>query len=184
MPVKPCRLQNGDTVAIVAPASPPPDPDAIDQSIAVLRRFGFKPTLGAHVRKRRGFLAGTDRERAADIMRAFADPRSQAIVCMRGGYGAARLLPLLDFELIRAHSKIFIGYSDITSLHCAFLKKANLVSFHGPMLNSDLIKRDCPDFTLQKFLRVVMEPEAAGSICRGYAHKTVKALRPGRASGR
>lgn len=167
MPIKPPRLNYGDTIGIIAPASAPPDPKAIDHSIEALERLGFKPKLAANVRKRWGFLAGSDRDRAADLMNMFMDRKVNAIVCVRGGYGTARLLPLLDYGKIRANAKIFIGYSDITSLHCAFLVKANLISFHGPMLNSDFINDDLPEFTLRSFLRMLMEPEAAGSIRRG-----------------
>jgi len=183
MPIKPPRLKYGDTIAIIAPASAPPDLKVIDRSVEVVERLGFKHKLSAHVRKRRGFLAGTDRERASDLIKAFTDPEVNAVLCVRGGYGSARLLPLLDFEIIRANAKIFIGYSDITSLHCAFLRKANLVSFHGPMLNSDLIKKDIPDFTLQSFRRVLMQGEPSGAIRQGYTKKSVRIVCPGQASG-
>jgi muramoyltetrapeptide carboxypeptidase len=166
VPIKPRRLNFGDTIGIVAPASAPPDPKAINRSVEALEQLGFKPKLAANVRKRWGFLAGSDRERAADLMKMFMDRKVNAIVCVRGGYGTARLLPLLDYKKIRANPKIFIGYSDITSLHCAFLVKSNLISFHGPMLNSDFIKDDFPQFTLQSFLRTLMTPEPAGSIGR------------------
>jgi muramoyltetrapeptide carboxypeptidase len=183
MPTKPDRLTYGDTIGIVAPASPPPDLKNIDRSVAVLERLGFKPKLAPNVRRRWGFLAGSDRDRASDIMKMFADRKVKAIICVRGGYGSGRLLPLLDFAAIRANPKIFIGYSDITSLHCAFLVKSNLVSFHGPMLNSDFVKRDLPAFTLQSFLKTLMQPSAPGSICDGYRKKSVAILRRGLASG-
>ena len=166
MPTKPDRLNYGDTIGIVAPASAPPDPKNIDRSVAVLERLGFKPKLAPNVRKRWGFLAGSDRDRAGDLMKMFADRKVKAIICVRGGYGTARLLPLLDYRTIRANPKIFIGYSDITSLHCAFLVKSNLVSFHGPMLNSDFVKKDLPDFTLQSFLKTLMQPVRAGQHLR------------------
>jgi muramoyltetrapeptide carboxypeptidase len=167
VPIKPPRLNYGDTIGIVAPASAPPDPKAIDRSVEVLERLGFKPKLAANARRRWGFLAGSDRERAADLMKMFQDRKVNAIICVRGGYGTARLLPLLDYAKIRTNAKIFIGYSDITSLHCAFLVKANLISFHGPMLNSEFIKDDLPEFTLRSFLRTLMELEPLGSILRG-----------------
>ena len=183
MRIKPERLNYSDTIGIIAPASAPPDPKNIDRSVAVLERLGFKPKLAPNVRKRWGFLAGNDRERASDLMKMFTDRKVKAIICLRGGYGTARLLPLLDYRPIRANPKIFIGYSDITSLHCAFLVKSNLVSFHGPMLNSDFVKQDLPDFTLQSFLKTLMQPSAPGSICDGYQRKTVTILRRGVASG-
>ncbi len=183
MPILPGRLNAGDTIGIVAPASAPPDPKSVDCSVAALERLGFKVNLAPNVRKRWGFLAGSDRDRANDLMGMFTDRKVKAILCVRGGYGASRLLPLLDYQAIRANPKIFIGYSDITSLHCAFLVKANLVSFHGPMLNSDFVKKDMPDFTLVSFLKTLMQPSAPGSICDGYRRKTVKVLRGGVASG-
>jgi muramoyltetrapeptide carboxypeptidase len=183
MPTKPDRLNYGDTIGIVAPASASPDPKSIDRSVAVLERLGFKTKLAPNVRKRWGFLAGSDRDRASDIMKMFADRKVKAIICVRGGYGASRLLPLLDYRTIRANPKILIGYSDITSLHCALLVKSDLVSFHGPMLNSDFVKTDFPDFTLQSFLKTLMQPTAPGSIRDGYKRKTITILRRGKASG-
>jgi muramoyltetrapeptide carboxypeptidase len=183
MPIKPERLNFGDTIGIIAPASAPPEAGAIDRSVEIIESLGFKPLLAPNVRKRWGFLAGSDRQRAGDLMRMFRDRKVKAILCVRGGYGTARLLPLLDYAAIRARPKIFIGYSDITSLHCAFLRKAELISFHGPMLNSDFIKIDFPAFTLQGFLRTLMEPAAPGSVTAGYKQKTVSILRRGIASG-
>lgn len=179
----PQRLHPGDTLGIVAPASAPPDPTNLDRAVTVLEALGFKVKLAPHVRQRWGFLAGRDHQRASDLLRMFADRTVNAIVCVRGGYGAARLLPLLDYAVLRAHPKIFVGYSDITSLHCAFLKKAGLVSFHGPMLNSDFVNADMPKFTLNSFLRLLAEPVAYGSIAQGYRRQTVEVLRRGEARG-
>jgi muramoyltetrapeptide carboxypeptidase len=181
--IKPPRLNPGDSIGVIAPASAPPDPKAIDRSVDAIEKLGFKPKLAPNVRKRWGFLAGSDRDRAGDIMKMFTDRKVSAILCVRGGYGTSRLLTRLDYRTIRAHPKIFIGYSDITSLHCAFLVKAGLVSFHGPMLNSDFIKEGCPTFTVQSFLRTLMQPVAPGSISQGYRRKTVSILRRGMASG-
>jgi len=116
-------------------------------------------------------------------MKMFADREANGIICVRGGYGTARLLPLLDYAVIRKNPKVFVGYSDITSLHCAFLKKSGLVSFHGPMLNSDFIKKNLPDFTLQSFLKTLMQSVVPGGISQGYNKKTVSILRGGRTSG-
>jgi muramoyltetrapeptide carboxypeptidase len=183
MPVIPDRLNPGDTIGIVAPAIAPPDPKNIDRSVTALEGLGFKAKLAPNVRKRWGFLAGSDRERASDLMKMFTDRKVKGILCVRGGYGTGRLLPLLDYAAISANPKAFIGYSDITSLHCAFLVKSNLVSFHGPMLNSDFVKPEMPDFTRQRFLRTLMQPCAPGSICDGYKKKTLTILRRGVAAG-
>ena len=171
-------------MGIVAPASAPPDPGAIDQSVAAIERLGFKARVGPNARRRLGFLAGTDRERAQDLMGMFTNRKVKAILCLRGGYGSARLLPLLDFGVIRRNPKILVGYSDITSLHCALLTKAGLVSFHGPMLNSDFIKPDLPEFTRRSFLRTVMETRPPGSICAGPGRdRSITILRRGTAAG-
>jgi muramoyltetrapeptide carboxypeptidase len=183
MLLKPDRLQFGDAVGVVAPASPPPDPRNLDRAVAAIEKLGFKVKLAPNVRKRSGFLAGSDRERAGDLMRMFADRSVKAILCVRGGYGTARLLPLLDYRVLRQHPKILAGYSDITTLHCALLTQAKLVSFHGPMLNSDFANRDMPEFTLQSFLRTVMQPAAPGSIVQGCRRKTISVLRRGQAAG-
>lgn len=183
MPTLPPRLQPGDTLGILAPASAPPDPNSLDRAVAALEKLGFRIRLAPNVRKRWGFLAGGDRERASDLMRLFADPKVNAILCVRGGYGTARLLPLLDYAVLRSHPKIFVGYSDITSLHCAFLTRANLVSFHGPMLNSDFVNDDMPRSTVNSFLRLLGEPVPYGSIAQGYRRRTVEILRRGTARG-
>jgi muramoyltetrapeptide carboxypeptidase len=181
--IKPGRLQFGDGVGIVAPAGPPTDPKAVDDYFAALEKLGFKPKLAPNVRKRFGFLAGTDEERADDLMGFFADRDVKAIFCLRGGYGSARLLRLLDYHFIRKHPKILIGFSDITSLHCALLTRARLVSFHGPTLNTSLTNDNPPDFVLQSLWKTVMEPSAAGGICEGYTQNTVSILKSGVASG-
>ncbi len=183
MPILPERLAPGDTVGLIAPASAPVDPDAIDRSIALLLGMGFKVQLGRHARKRCGFLAGQDDERAGDLMRMFTDRRVKGIFCVRGGYGAARLLPLLDYSAIRRNPKVLVGCSDITSLPCALLKKSGLLSFHGPMTASDLIKPDYPAYSRQSFWLTITEPIPPGSILRGYRKKTVSVIRRGKVSG-
>jgi muramoyltetrapeptide carboxypeptidase len=144
---------------------------------------GFRVKFGRHVHRRRGFLAGSDRERASDLMKMFTDRRVNGILCVRGGYGTARLLRLLDYRSIRANPKILVGYSDITSLHCALLTKAGLVSFHGPMLNSDFAHKTMPAFTRESFLRVLTRTAAPAGICQDYRGNTVRVLREGMARG-
>ena len=179
----PKPLSPGATLGIIAPASAPPDPKNVDRACAVLEKLGYRIKLAPNVRKRNGYLAGTDRERASDLMRMFTDKSVDAILCVRGGYGTARLLPLLDYQTIRANPKIFVGYSDITSLHCAFLVKSGLISFHGPMLNSEFALADLPDFTIQSFLCCLASQKAPLNLATGYEGQTVKILRRGIAHG-
>jgi muramoyltetrapeptide carboxypeptidase len=182
--IKPPHLEPGDVVGIVAPASAPPDPKAVDRILAQVERLGFKPRLGRHARARLGFLAGSDRERAADLMGMFTDRTVKGIFCLRGGYGTARLLTRLNYGQIRRHPKVLAGYSDITSLHCALGMKAGLVSFHSPMLNEGLGNAKFPSFSNDSFLRTVCRAEAAGSLCAGYKRTTVSVVRRGVAEQR
>lgn len=132
----PPRFAVGDTIGIAAPASPPDQADVIDRAIKRFTALGFKVKAGKHLRKRDGYLAGSDEERAEDINALFADPEVKGIFALRGGYGSCRILPMLDYIVIRANPKPFIGYSDITAMHLAILVKAGLVTFHGSNASS------------------------------------------------
>ncbi len=129
----PVRLARGDTVALVSPSSATEDPFNLQLASEAMQALGFNVKLGAHLASRRGHLAGTDTERAGDLNAMFADSEVKAIICARGGSGAARLLPLLDYGAIRANPKVLLGYSDITALHSAIHAKTGLVTFHGPV---------------------------------------------------
>jgi len=182
--IKPPRLRPGDTVGIVAPASAPAEPEAVDRAIATVRRLGFKPLLALNARERLGYLAGTDAQRAQDLMSMFQNKNVRAIFCLRGGYGVSRLLSLLDYAFIRQHPKIVAGYSDITSLHCALQKQAGIISFHAPMLGPDLSRSDLPVFTLTRFLRTLTQASPAGGISQGNEESPIKVISPGASSGR
>src|SRR5690349_30490 len=130
---RPRRLQPGDTVGLVDPASAlwePVNVEIVEESLAAL---GFKTKRGANLLARRGYFAGTDEQRAADVNAMFADPEVRAIHCVRGGWGCARLLPLLDWQTIARNPKILLGYSDITALLLALHARTGLVTFHGPV---------------------------------------------------
>ena len=126
------RLEVGDTIGMVAPASPA-DPAKVERAIKYLMGLGYKVKAGESVYSSRGYLAGSDELRAGDINRMFADNEVNAIFCLRGGYGSQRILDIVDFELIRNNPKIFMGYSDITALLNAIHQKCDLITFHGPM---------------------------------------------------
>jgi muramoyltetrapeptide carboxypeptidase len=130
--IKPPRLQAGHTVALIAPSGPVSD-GMIERATEALTAMNFKVKLGLHIREKYGYLAGSDAQRAEDFNRAFADPEVDAVFAIRGGYGGMRILPLLDYRLLRRHPKIFIGYSDITAFHTALHQRTGLVTFHGPV---------------------------------------------------
>jgi muramoyltetrapeptide carboxypeptidase len=131
--VKPKRLSAGDTVTLVAPANA--TFNTIDLQIAKesLEALGFRVKVGAHLLDRHGYLAGDDKARADDINKAFADRSVAAVHAIRGGWGSARLLPHLDFDVIRRNPKVLIGYSDVTALLLSIYAKTGLVTFHGPI---------------------------------------------------
>jgi muramoyltetrapeptide carboxypeptidase len=134
---RPKALRAGATLAVVSPASTP-KPELVQQGIERLQGLGYRTVLAQHALGSGPlYYAGTMEQRLADLHGAFADPAIDGIVCTRGGWGSAELLPHLDVELIRANPKPFIGYSDHTSLHCWLRARANLVSFYGPMCAAD-----------------------------------------------
>ncbi|MGI6633169.1 MAG: S66 peptidase family protein [Bacillota bacterium] len=128
-------IVQGDAVAIVAPSGAV-HKEALDRGIAIIEELGYEVKLGKSVLNRFGYLAGEDVDRAADFTWAWTDPEIKAVIAARGGYGATRMLPYLDFSVLKEHKKIFVGYSDITALHLAFWKEMRLVTFHGPMVES------------------------------------------------
>ena len=185
-PVRPKRLRQGDRVGLVAPASA--NFQSVDLEIAqdVARAFSLEPRLGAHVRDRHGYLAGTDEARAADVNGFFADTSVAGIFAIRGGWGCARILPHLDWDGIRRNPKVVAGYSDITALHCGLNARTGLVAFHAPTLLSDW-----PEFSVDQFRRVVFEGETlAMSNPKGEEDRLVqrenrtRTIAPGRARGR
>jgi muramoyltetrapeptide carboxypeptidase len=137
MPVqKPRRLRTGDTVGLISPASASDEAYEITFAEEAIRAMGMVPKRGANIAKQYGYFAGEDKARAQDVNAMFADKSVTAIMAMRGGWGAARILPYLDFNMIRANPKPLIGFSDITALHMALQAKTGMVSFHGPNAGS------------------------------------------------
>ena len=150
----PLPLARGDTIGLVSPSSATDDSFTLQLAREAMQALGFKVKPGPHLGSRFGHLAGTDAERAGDLNAMFADPGVKAIVCTRGGSGAARLLPLLDYDSIRRNPKVLLGYSDITALHSAIHAKTGLVSFHG-QIGSGSWNR----FNADQFRRVLLDRE-------------------------
>ena len=130
-------LPAGGVIALIAPAGPA----ELDLNLATqwMQVRGYQLRVFPGVWEKDGYLAGSDAVRLRDLHAAFADDNIDAIFCLRGGYGCPRLLDSIDFELLRGHPKPFVGYSDITALHLAITRYAGFVTFHGPMLNADLL---------------------------------------------
>jgi muramoyltetrapeptide carboxypeptidase len=131
----PAFLQQGDLIGVTTPASPY-DRQSLQEGLHLLKQWGFQVVLGRKRINRKGYLAGTDQERAEEFMGLFTDPAIKAVLCSRGGYGAMRILDYLDFKTIKDHPKLFMGFSDITVLLMALREKADLMAFHGPMVTT------------------------------------------------
>ena len=151
-PTRPARLNEGDLVALVAPASVTYDEDTVLVAVESLEALGLRVRVGEHVMERYGYLAGPDPDRAADINAAFADDEVRGVIALRGGWGASRALPFIDFDLIAVNPKVVLGYSDITSLLLALLARSNLVGFHGPNATSPW-----SEFTTREMRRIVFD---------------------------
>lgn len=129
---KPRALRSGATIGIAAPGGPV-DPERLEEGAGLLRDAGFEVTWRDDLLARRGYLAGDDVRRAEELMGLVSDPRVDAILCARGGYGCDRIVARLDAQKVRAAAKPLIGYSDVTVLLAWQRRQAGLVGFHGPM---------------------------------------------------
>ena len=187
--IKPARLAPGQTIGLALPSSPPNQPEVVRFALEMIESLGYLTRPARHLYDRNGYLAGDDFDRAADLNALFADPEVDAIFCGRGGYGASRLLPLLDYDLIRANPKILIGYSDITSLLLAIYSQSGLVTFHGPMVTQTF-----SEYTLAEFNKLLCDPRVPMPLAappafvsgpgRVQRENRLTTLQPGRVSGR
>jgi muramoyltetrapeptide carboxypeptidase len=134
-PIRPPRLNPEDTIGFVAPASPF-DSKFFLQGVRTVESMGFRTRVNDEIFEKTGYLAGSDGHRARLINRLFKDPTINAIFCARGGFGSMRILPLVDYDLIRENPKVFIGFSDITALLAAITTRSGLISFHGPVVTT------------------------------------------------
>jgi muramoyltetrapeptide carboxypeptidase len=162
--IKGHRLQQDHTVGVIAPASPVIESE-ISQGFKLIEAFPLRIKQGKHIFDHLHYLAGSDHDRVSDLHQMFEDPDIKAIFCARGGYGSARILDKMDFDLIRKNPKIMIGFSDLTALLLAIYKETNLITIHGPTL-SDLSKNK----NWEHLLRLISTP-----------HKARISLKPGRA---
>jgi muramoyltetrapeptide carboxypeptidase len=152
--ILPPALKRGDTIGLVTPGSPVTQ-EQLSGCITELEEMGFRTTYNESVLSEYGYFAGTDRERADELMGMFTREDVDAVWCVRGGYGCIRILDLLDFNQIRKNPKVFIGYSDITALITSIFQETGLVTFHGPVGTSDFNR-----FTTRSVNRVLMEPRS------------------------
>lgn len=153
----------GDTIGIIATSSPV-DQELLPKAIAEVEALGYKVKVGETCKQSYGgYLAGTPEQRADGLNAMFADDEVDGILCLRGGYGAPQILPLLDYDCIAQNPKLFVGYSDITALHTVFGQNANLATLHGPMAASDLA-HGLDDWSKSYLIRALSEPEPLGEL--------------------
>ncbi|HZW39286.1 MAG TPA: LD-carboxypeptidase [Ignavibacteriaceae bacterium] len=181
--LKPKKLSKGDVIGIISPASTPNDLTRIQKGVKYLESLGYRTEVGKNVGKYYGYLAGRDEERIEDIHYMFGKREIRAIFCLRGGYGTPRLLDKLDYNLIKKHPKIFVGYSDITALQMAFFKKARLVSFAGPMVAVDFHSEERSKYTEELFWRLVTSDKKGGHI-EFPNNEKLEVIRKGSAKGK
>lgn len=176
--VKGHPLRPGDTIGIVAPATHSED-IALAPHLEALHAMGYKTCLAPSALHRYGYFAGTDSERADDINACFRDNRIDAILCLNGGYGSARILDRLDYAMIAAHPKLLIGFSDITALEAALYEKCHLVTLSGPLL----ITIPGSPYSSQQFRQAVTASAPLGAVTMP-AGRSLQTVLPGKASGR
>lgn len=182
--MKPQALKPGDTVGLITPGTYVSDPDRLALVKRTVEYFGLKPKFGRNVGKRAGYLGGSEEERLEDLHAMFRDDSVRAVFCIRGGVGSSRLLDRIDYELIRTRPKIFLGFSDITSLHLAIHRRAGLVTFHGPVMISAF-----SEYTQNWFRKALFEARPLGSITNPpesgalRPSHVLRTVRPGRACG-
>lgn len=184
-PIIPSALKAGDTIGLVCPAHPIVSQVDLDIIRETLQALGFKVKIGKHIDNRYGYLAGSDMERATDLLSMFKDKSVNGILAIHGGWGCARILPYLDFEIIKSNPKVLIGYSDITALLNAIYTKTGLVTFHGPVASSTW-----NSFTVSHFKQLLIEaetPSLQNPIKIGdnlvQTQDRIQTLNPGKAKG-
>lgn len=179
---KPKKLNKKDVIGLISPASSPDEFIRVERGVKYLESLGYRVKIGKNVGKNHGYLAGTDQERVDDIHSMFKDKTIKAIFTLRGGYGAFRLLDKIDYKVIKNNPKIFVGYSEITSLQMAFFEKAGLMTFAGPMVAVDFYD-EVSDYTNDLFWATITSNKKLGKI-KYPENQKLPFLQKGIASGR
>lgn len=161
--VKPKKLKKGDVIGFISPASSPEDLTRIQKAVRYAEKLGYRAEVGKNVGKYNGYLAGTDDERLEDFHSMFSNKKIKAIVCLRGGYGAPRLLHRINYDLIKDNPKIFVGYSDITALQMAILSKTGLVTIAGQMAAVEFFKK-MPAYSEEYFWQMLTSTKKIGKV--------------------
>ena len=180
--IKPPRLKSGEVIGIISPASSVQDPSLLNKGVRYIENNGYRVEVGKSVDKIKGYLAGDDEERVDDLNQMFKNKNVKAIICVRGGYGSGRIIDKINYKLIRNNPKILVGYSDITALQMAIIKKTGLITFAGPMLAPDFAERMNPE-SEDFFWRLITSKKKIGRLSFADNNK-LPAINKGSAVGR
>ncbi len=153
--IKPASLQIGDTIGILATAGAVESRENVLRAKQFFETRGYKVVLSENVFDEYRYLAGSDEKKVEELHKFFLNPEIKAIICMRGGYGAVRLVEKIDYNIIRNNPKIFCGYSDISALSVMMYKRAGLVTYSGPLAQSDFGLENPSEFTINSFFEAV-----------------------------
>lgn len=181
--IKPKRLQIGDTIGLVSPGGFITEAQ-LGESKTNIESLGFSVVVAKNILHTNGYFAGTDKERAEDLHEMFGNKKVDGIVCVRGGYGCARVLDFLDFNLIKRNPKVLIGYSDITALLYGIYSQIGLIGFHGPVATSTF-----NEFSVMNFKNVLMNPQSKTTLRSAIEEGTKSEYKPmvirhGKATGK
>ncbi|AWK51953.1 LD-carboxypeptidase [Clostridium beijerinckii] len=179
--IRPKPLKKGDKIGLIGASSPIPQ-DRIEPSIKAMEALSLEVVLGESCRGYHGFLSGSDELRAKDINDMFEDKSIKGIFAIRGGYGAARLLDMLDYNMIKKNPKVFAGYSDVTALHNVLNEKCKLITFHTPMASTEFYK-GVDDYTMNYFRKNIFSDEPLGTL-KNPEGQEIKTLVSGKAKGK
>ena len=181
--IKPKRLQKGNTIGLITPGGYISE-NELNDSIQNIEKLGFKPYYTDNMLARNGYLGGNDKQRSDDLNHMFMNDKVDGIICARGGYGCNRILPMIDYNAIKANPKVLVGYSDITALHNAIFTNTGLVTFHGPVAISTF-----NDFSINNFVNVLMKPKVTYQFKHSDDYKKggdyeIYTIREGKAKGK
>lgn len=178
----PKPLKKGDTIGLISASGATPS-EKLAPTIECLKKLGFNIVVGETCRARHGYLAGSDELRANEVNQMFRDPNIDGIFCIRGGYGATKILTRLDYDLIKENPKVFAGYSDVTALHIVLNQKCEFVTYHTPMPSTEFIQTSMDDYTWDYFINSVMGIDGEEYLLENPTNQHMTTLVPGEVTG-
>lgn len=178
----PNPLKKGDTIGFISLSSSVPK-ELLKLAVKNVERLGFKVFIGETCKEQHTIFAGHHELRARELNEMFSNTNINGIFCVSGGYGALRILPYLDYELIKANPKVFTGYSDVTAVHIGLNQKSNLVTYHAPMPVTEFIQPQMDEYSWQSFLSAVMNTKSTGYFIRNPDQTPMTTLVEGKGTG-